>query len=142
MQQAVLDAIPFVAQAGLELVEGEAGRGVVRLPFRTGNTNHVGGLHAGALGLVGETAAGAAALSSPALAGLLLLAKGLSIRYRKQGKGDAYASAQIPAEVAAATAAKVAADGKADLDVPVEIRTAEGELLAELVVQFHFRKTG
>ena len=58
MQQAILDAIPFVAQAGLELVEGHAGRGVVKLPFRKGNTNHVGGLHAGALGLVGESGCG------------------------------------------------------------------------------------
>ena len=45
-----------------------------------------------------------------------------------------------PLEAATATAARVAAEGKADLDVAVEVKSAEGELLAELTVQFHFRK--
>lgn len=141
--QELLDSIPFVTRSGLVVDASGEGHARIRLPFDAASvTNHVGTVHAAALVLVGETAAGGACLSSPALQGLLLLAKGLSIRYKRPASGDVIAEAHLDPATAAEVRERVLAVGKADLDVPVQLRADHGELVAELTVTFHFRQLG
>lgn len=137
---AILATVPFAHRADLELVHTEPGHAVVRIPNEKKNQNHVGTLHAAALVLVAETAGGMAILLEPRLNGYLLLAKGLSIRYRKPGATACSASARLSEELVVATVAAVESAGKADFPVLSEIRNDAGELVAELTVDFHLRK--
>jgi len=54
--------VPFVKTLGLEYLELDAGRAVLRLADDPAFHNHVGGPHAGALFTLAESAAGAVVL--------------------------------------------------------------------------------
>jgi acyl-coenzyme A thioesterase PaaI-like protein len=139
----LLATVPFAHRADLDVVHAEGGHVVVRIPNQPANQNHVGTVHAAALVLVGETAGGLALLNEPRLAGFMLLAKGLSIRYRKPATGACSASARITeADVDTALAA-LAERGKVDVPLAIELRNDAGELLAEMTVDYHLRvRTG
>lgn len=135
----LLETVPFAAAAGLSVIHSEPGHAVIRIPNERRNQNHVGTIHAAALALVGETAGGLALLGHPKVSGLLLLAKGLQIRYRRPAKGAANASARVGEDELDAALAKMAVDGKVDLPLKVEVKSDEGELLCELSIDFHLR---
>lgn len=137
---AILATVPFAHRADLELVHTEPGHAVVRIPNDKKNQNHVGTVHAAALVLVGETAGGLAILLEPRLAGYLLLAKGLAIRYRRPGATAVSASARLSEAQVLAAVAAVESAGKVDVPVVSELRDEAGELVAELTVDFHLRK--
>lgn len=141
----LLDLVPFVGQAGITLQESGPGRAVVRLPFRRGNENHVGTLHAGALVLAAETAGGVACLSHPALQGMLLLAKGLQARYRRPAKSDCLATCTLDETAVGAALAAVEAVGKSDLEAIAEVVSldaggSELERVCTVALTFHLRK--
>ncbi len=136
----LLRTVPFAHGADLSIVHSEPGHAVVRIPHVTGNLNHVGTIHAAALVLVGETAGGLALLSHPRLSPYLLLAKGLAIRYRRPAPAACNAHARVSEEEVEQAVAAVEAAGKVDLPLRIEVRSDEGELLAELTVDYHLRK--
>jgi uncharacterized protein (TIGR00369 family) len=141
----LLDLVPFVGQAGITLHESGPGRAVVRLPFRRGNENHVGTLHAGALVLAAETAGGVACLSHPKLQGMLLLAKALSARYRRPAKGDCLAKCTLDEDAVGGALAAVEAAGKSDLQATSEVFSldpsgGEIECVCTVTLTFHLRK--
>jgi acyl-coenzyme A thioesterase PaaI-like protein len=135
----LLETVPFAASAGLIVVHAEPGHAVVRIPNDRRNQNHVGTVHAAALALVGETAGGLALLGHPKVQGLLLLAKGLQIRYRRPASAAANASARFSEAELDAALATMATAGKVDLPLRVEVKSDEGELLCELTIDFHLR---
>ena len=135
----LLATVPFAHRAGLEVVHSEPGHAVVRIPNHRDNQNHVGSVHAAALVLVGETAGGLALLGHPRLKGLLLLAKGLQIRYRRPALAACNAHARVTEEQIDGALARMADAGKADLPLGIEVRSDEGEVLCELTVDFHLR---
>lgn len=136
----LLGTVPFAHRADLEILFAEAGHVRVRIRNDPKNQNHVGTLHAAALVLVGETAGGLAILNEPALSGYRLVAKGLSIRYRKPGIGAVVATAQISQDQVRATVATVESVGKADLPLEIQLHNEGGEVVAELTVDYHLRK--
>lgn len=136
----LLQAVPFAHGANLAIVHSEPGHAVVRIPHEPGNLNHVGTIHAAALVLVGETAGGVALLAHPKLHPYLLLAKGLAIRYRRPASAGCNAHARVSDDEITAAVATVEAAGKVDLPVKIEVKSDEGELLAELTVDYHLRK--
>lgn len=135
----LLSTVPFAHRADLDVVHAEGGHVVVRIPNDRKNQNHVGTVHAAALVLVGETAGGLALLNEPRFAGLLLLAKGLQIRYRKPSVGDCSASARLTEEAVQAALAALSAHGKVDVPLAIELRNDAGDLLCEMTVDYHLR---
>jgi acyl-coenzyme A thioesterase PaaI-like protein len=135
----LLSIVPFADRAGLDIVHFEPGHAIVRIPNERHNQNHVGTIHAAALVLVGETAGGLALLGHPKLSGLLLPAKGLQIRYRRPATASCNAHARVTEEQVDAALARMAEAGKADLPLAVEVRSDAGEVLCELMVDFHLR---
>lgn len=135
----LLATVPFAHRADLEIVHAEGGHVVVRIPNEPKNQNHVGTVHAAALVLVGETAGGLALLNEPRFAGLLLLAKGLQIRYRKPSTGACSASARLGEEAVLAALAALAEHGKVDVPLAIELRNDGGDLLCEMTVDYHLR---
>ncbi|MGB8019858.1 MAG: DUF4442 domain-containing protein [Candidatus Nanopelagicales bacterium] len=89
--------VPMVGTLGIEFLELTAQRAVLRLPDQAAYHNHIGGLHAGAMFTLAESATGALVLGN---FGRLLdvatpLAVEATIRYRKVALGPLYAEALL-----------------------------------------------
>jgi len=142
--QPLLDKIPFAHKAGVQCESYAPGRVVLSLALTDSNKNHAGTMHAAGLFTVAETAGAAACSTHPRLSGLHLLARGMSIRFRRPANGGVQAHAEITEEMATAVEEGVARKGRADLDVPVVIYDGQGTVVAEMLATYHFRtpKTG
>ena len=134
-------AIPYNRYLGLEVTEVAEGRGVVRLPERDDLHNHVGSQHAGALFSAGEAASGAAFVGAFAehLGGITPLARSADIAYLKLAKGPITATGTLGATKEDLLAA-LDADGKVEFPVDVALADADGNTVAEMLVQWHVRR--
>jgi acyl-coenzyme A thioesterase PaaI-like protein len=68
------------------------------LPYKKTNTNHLGGMHACVLALVGEYSAGLMILRNTGLKDYRIILKELQVEYVKQAKSEVYGEAQIDSE--------------------------------------------
>jgi uncharacterized protein (TIGR00369 family) len=138
--QPLLDRIPFAAKAGVQCESYAPGRVVLSLALTDSNKNHAGTMHAAALFTVAETAGAAACSTHLRLSGFHLLARGMSIRFRRPANGGVQAHATITEEMADAVEQGVAKKGRADLDVPIVIYNGQGVVVAEMLATYHFRQ--
>ena len=136
-------SVPFAKVTGVELVEVSPERGVARLKKRPDVENHIQTMHAGAMFTLGEAASGAAlgGVLGDQLMAARPVAADASIKYLKTGKTDltATATANSDAEAIRQELEKV---GKVVFDINVAIADAEGVTVAEMVVNWHVKKTG
>ena len=88
--------IPFNRPLGLRIKKLSLSSSEVELPFRRGNQNHLGGLHACALATIGEYTAGLLLLRRMDPAKQRLVLKTLRADYSKQGRATALAVAEWP----------------------------------------------
>jgi acyl-coenzyme A thioesterase PaaI-like protein len=100
MRQALIDAVPFNATLGIEIVEATANAVTLRLPLRPELANHVGSMHAAAQYGLGEAASGAlnVLIFGEQLAQLIPLNKSAQIDYRRPSQGDLIARAELSDE--------------------------------------------
>jgi acyl-coenzyme A thioesterase PaaI-like protein len=140
IREGLAQAVPFTRTIGLEYLELSAERALLRLPDRSDLHNHVGGLHAGAMFTLGESATGAVVIGSFAdlMDRFTPLAAGGQIRYRALAMGDVTAEAQL-ARPAAEVRAEVAERGKARFDVEVVLRDAAGTTTGEMSITWALR---
>ncbi|WP_022700230.1 DUF4442 domain-containing protein [Oceanicaulis alexandrii] len=140
-------SVPFATVTGVELVEVSPERGVARLAKRPEVENHIQTMHAGAMFTLGEAASGAA--SGAALGGVLgdqllaarPVAADASIKYLKTGKTDLTATAVANSD-AETIRKELEEAGKVVFDINVAITDAEDVTVAEMVVNWHVKKTG
>ena len=88
-------AVPMVGTLNIEFLELDPQRVVLRLPDDPAYHNHIGGLHAGAMFTLAETATGAIVLGNFGMHmdRAVPLAVESTIRYKKIAKGPIYAEA-------------------------------------------------
>jgi len=131
----VVVTLPFNQHVGLSV----AADGAVQMPDDPRLTNHVGTRHAGALFTLGEAASGAALLDAlgPKLAELSFIVRTARIDYLKPARGVLVGKSVVDG---AAALARVDEEGKADLDVPVELVDGAGVVVARLVVTWVLRR--
>ncbi|WP_440959066.1 DUF4442 domain-containing protein [Oceanicaulis sp. LC35] len=136
-------SVPFAKVTGVELVELSPERGVARLKKRPEVENHIQTMHAGAMFTLGEAASGAAlgGVLGELLMSVRPVAADASIKYLKTGKTDLIATATANAD-AEAIRKELAEVGKVVFDINVAITDAETVTVAEMVVNWHVKKTG
>ena len=136
-------SVPFATVTGVELVEVSPERGVARLKKRPEVENHIQTLHAGAMFTLGEAASGAAlgGVLGDQLMAARPVAADASIKYLKTGKTDLTATATANQD-AEAIRKELAEVGKVVFDIKVAITDAEDVTVAEMVVNWHVKKTG
>lgn len=136
-------SVPFATVTGVELVEVSPERGVARLKKRPEVENHIQTMHAGAMFTLGEAASGAAL--GGVLGELLMSARPVaadaSIKYLKTGKTDLIATATANSD-AESIRKELAEIGKVVFDIKVAITDAENVTVAEMLVNWHVKKTG
>lgn len=133
--------IPFVKKTGVLADELTPTKVRLRLPHDPTNLNPMGILHAGATFTLAETCA--AALCVMALGqGVMFIGKGVDIRFRRPGKGDVVATAQLTPVDAQKILDEAAQKGKIDAPIAVEVTDPAGEPVAAATVTMSVRKIG
>ena len=133
--------VPFVATLGIEYLELDAERAVVRLRDEPTFHNHVGGLHAGAMFTLAETASGAIVIASfeDLLPSVTPLAATATIAYQRLAKGPVTATAVL---------GRPSADVRRELDetkttvqfpVTVTMATEDGTQTSEMTISWALR---
>jgi acyl-coenzyme A thioesterase PaaI-like protein len=135
-------AVPFNAHVGLEVTEVGPGTGIVRLPDRDELRNHVGSQHAGALFAAGEAASGAAFVGGFAerLGDIMPLAQKAEIVYRRLARGVITARGRLDSDPEALLT-ELDEDGQVRFAVDVVLEDGEGELVAEMTVDWTVKRT-
>jgi uncharacterized protein (TIGR00369 family) len=132
--------VPFIRTLGLEYLELDENRAVLRLPDDPAHHNHVAGPHAGAIFSLGESASGAVVLAAFAdqLANAVPLAVSAEIRYRKLARGAVLAEATLGRPVADVVA-ELAGGARPEFSVAVELRTEDGTVTGSMSVVWTLR---
>jgi acyl-coenzyme A thioesterase PaaI-like protein len=124
--------VPMVGTLQLEFLEVAPQRAVLRMPNLVEYHNHIGGLHAGAMFTLAESATGAIVLGN--FANLMDVATPLAvsaaIRYKKRAMGSMLAEALLhddPATIAAA----VAAGERPEFPIQVSLAMEDWTITAE-----------
>ena len=140
----LLSTVPFARTVGIEFAEvhadAEGVTATANLPDSAHVHNHVGGPHAGALYTLGETASGAVVLA--AFGSVLDRATPLAVRadisYRKLALGAVTATARLR-RPAAEVLAELAAGGRPEFEVGIDISRADGAVTAEMTITWTLR---
>ncbi|MCW2672929.1 MAG: uncharacterized protein JWP14_1518 [Frankiales bacterium] len=133
--------VPFVKTLGLEYLELDAERAVLRLSDDPAFHNHVGGPHAGAIFTLAESASGAVVIGSfeDLLSRVTPLAASAEIAYTRLQKGPVTAEA---------TLGRPAVDVRRELDetgktvqfpVTVQMRNAAGDETSLMTISWALR---
>ena len=134
-------AIPFAVHLGLKITELEAGRAVVVLPDDENLRNHVGSQHAGALFTAGEAASGGAFVGAFAerMGEITPLAQSGEITYTKIARGPITATGTFSSD-AGELFAELDEEGRVRFPVEVSLTDGDGEVVAEMTVQWYVRR--
>jgi uncharacterized protein (TIGR00369 family) len=133
--------IPFVKKTGVVADELSATKVRLRLPHDPTNLNPMGILHAGATFTLAETTA--AALCVMALGReAMFIGKRVDIQFKRPGKGDVTATAQLTPVDAQRILDGVQRDGKTDAPIVVEVVDGAGEPVAAATVTMSVRRLG
>jgi acyl-coenzyme A thioesterase PaaI-like protein len=128
------------AERAVGAVEGIKRTGIRALALRDryakmlmpleGNVNHVGMMYAGSLFTLGEIAGGALHLVSFDVNKLFPIVKEVTIRFRRPAMTDVTMEVGLGAEEAARIQAEALEEGKADFVLDLELKGADGEVVA------------
>jgi uncharacterized protein (TIGR00369 family) len=133
--------VPFVKTLGLEYLELDAERAVLRLRDEPSFHNHVGGPHAGALFTLAESASGAVVIGSfeDLLTTVTPLAASATISYSRLAKGPVTAEAVLGRPAAEVRAELSETGATVQFPVQVTLRTEDGQVNAEMTISWALR---
>ncbi|MGW0855426.1 DUF4442 domain-containing protein [Streptomyces sp. NPDC002690] len=135
--------VPMVRTLGLEFLETQAERAVLRLPDQADYHNHLGGPHAGAMFTLAESASGAIVMAAfgDQLHRAVPLAVRAEIGYRKLAMGEVTATATL-GRPAAEVVAELDEGKRPEFPVTIEITRADGAVTGEMTVIWTLRPHG
>ena len=120
--------VPMVATLGIEFVDLDHQTCTMLLPDRSDYHNHVGGMHAGAMWTLAESASGALVFTNfgDRMADLTPFPVEATIRFLKVALGPVTATATLGAEAATAIAT-MESGTRPEFPVEIELSTGTGE---------------
>jgi len=139
IKQLIEEMIPFVKKTGVVAEELSATKVKLRLPHDPSNLNPMGILHAGATFTLAETAAAALCLMAFGQK-VMFLGKSAEIKFKRPGKGDLLAVAQLTPVDAQRILDGAQRDGKLDAPLLVEVTDPSGDPVAQATVTMSVRR--
>ena len=139
IRQLTEEQIAFVKRSGLKAEVLEPGFVRLRMPLQ-GNQNHIGSMYAGALFTLAEIPGGALFMTSFDVQGYYPIIKEMNLRFRRPATGDILVEARLSGEQVAQITAQADADGKADYRLDLELKNADGEVVAISQGLYQMRK--
>jgi uncharacterized protein (TIGR00369 family) len=133
--------VPFVRTLGIDYLELDAERAVLRLRDEPTFHNHVGGLHAGAMFTLAESASGAVVIASfeDLLATVTPLAASATINYVRLAKGPVTAEAVLRRSADEVRAELARTGETVQFPVQVTMTTEDGRTNAEMTISWALR---
>jgi uncharacterized protein (TIGR00369 family) len=126
--------VRFVRTAGIRFLVLNEERAVLTIPNRSKVRNHIGTVHASAMGLLAETATGAV-LGMNVPDERVPVLRGMRVNYLKRAQGALTAEATLDAGMRA----RILKDEKGDLVVPVRVTDESGEVPLECEMLWAWR---
>lgn len=135
---ATLAEIPYTNNLGMTLDRVSDGEVHMTLPDGNANRNLAGTIHAGLLYTFGETLAGVAA-GLETLEQAFPFARRAEIRYLRPARGTLRGTARVEKSDIERVLNELARNGRSDLRVRASLAGEDGELVAEVDVDYAFR---
>ena len=135
---ATLANIPYTNELSLTLDRVADGEVQMTLPEGDANRNLVGTVHAGLLYTFGETLAGVAA-GLETIEQAFPFARRAEIRYRRPALGRVRGTARVEPREIERVLEELARDGRSELTVRATLVGDDGEIVAEVDVDYAFR---
>jgi acyl-coenzyme A thioesterase PaaI-like protein len=137
------EIVPFATHVGLQVEEVGPGTARVTLPDGAERSNHAGSQHAGALFTAGEAASGGAFAGAFAerMGEITPLAEKAEIAYTRIARGPITACATLRG-ASEELLAELDSQGRVRFPVAVELTDGDGQLVAEMTVDWYVRKRG
>lgn len=126
--------VKFVRTAGIRFLELGEERAVLVIPNRRKVRNHIGTVHASAMGLLAETATGAV-LGMNVPDDRVPVLRGMKVNYLKRAQGALRAEATLTPEMRE----RIQKDERGDLVVPVKVTDESGEMPLECEMLWAWR---
>jgi acyl-coenzyme A thioesterase PaaI-like protein len=124
-----IDSVEGIKRTGIRAVAARDRYAKMVMPLE-GNVNHVGMMYAGSLFTLGEIAGGAIHLTSFDGSRLYPIVKEINIRFRRPAQTDVSMEVELSAEEASRIQAEALENGKADYVMNLELKDADGEVVA------------
>lgn len=124
-----ITAFPFVERVGLELLLGERGRSVIRLPIEP-NVNHVGTMYAGALFTLAEAPGGSLFISAFDLSRFYPIVGDLNLRFLKPATTSVMVDARQGEDEIERITAELEDTGKSKWVLELELIDESGVVVA------------
>lgn len=134
------EGVPFAKKVGVCLEDASPADARVRLPLSDTNLGRQGSVHIGALSTVAEAAAAALVLVAYDRARITFHCKAVELRHRRAARTDLWAKAELLHEARVSAEERASTEGKADVQILVEIVDPGGERVAEAVVTLSLRR--
>ena len=132
---------PFVERCEVQTLEVERGYCKMLMPLKP-NLNHVGIMYAGALYSIAELPGGTIYLTSFDTKRFYPIVKDMSIRFRRPATTDVTVEVTLSEEEIARIESTTEEVGKCDFEWDVEIKDANGEVVAITHNVYQLRKIG
>lgn len=132
--------VPFVRKTGVVTEDVSVRDARLRLPLDPDNLNAQGTVHVGAIATLAEAAASAVVGLAFDPARFTFICKAVELRYRRAGRTDLWAKAQLGHEAQTGAEERAWTEGKADLPVLIEVVDQGGERVAEASVTLSLRR--
>ncbi len=133
--------IGFVKNTGMVVEHLAVGEVRCCMPSK-GNGNHVGTMYAGALFTLAEMPGGALFLTSFDTARFYPVVKTFELQFLKPARGDIRVTARLEAAEISRIQREAEAQGKAEFDLALELKDAEGLVVATSAGRYQLRRHG
>lgn len=131
--------IAFNRPHGIQVKELSPTECTTMLPMKSLNTNHLKGIHACALALVGEYSSGLIILRNTGLKDYRIILKEMHVKYEKQAKGQVTGRAALTSEHIAQLKEELPQSGEVSLKLETEIFNHNNERVAVAQTHWHLK---
>jgi thioesterase domain-containing protein len=131
--------VPFIRNTELKAIRLDTDGIEILMPF-TPNINHVGTMYAGALFTLAESMGGAVCRVYLQKEGIFPIVKGLNIKFTRPARTDISCSYKMDVTAAKKILDECERNGKANYDIQVELKDAEGVVVAVAEGFYQIRK--
>lgn len=139
VQQLVTERVPVAGFLGLHVESVETGHVRLRLPFAHPAENHLGIVYAGAIFSLAEITGGVVMLSVFDTRKVTLLIRRIEIDFARPSRRDLFCDVHLPDALIAEARAGIAAQGTANVSLPIEITDLRGRVIARVHADYYLR---
>jgi len=129
MREGFKNAIPFGVRCGIDATSFNKENVTLRMPLEP-NVNHIGTMYAGALFTLGEMMGGAVAMIYLLEHQLIPIVKGLNIKFIKMAKTDITTTYAMGEDEVRRVIDECRERGKAEYTINLELKDADGVVVA------------